>query len=70
MSLWSFQGARGTAPALRFGDRLQPVTEEPPEGGLSKLNSVVDVEVDVVLGTSIGRLTTSSPEPQQAKPAW
>jgi hypothetical protein len=42
MSLWSFQGARGTAPALRYqGDRLKPVTAHEPSGdGLSKLNSV------------------------------
>jgi hypothetical protein len=52
MSLWSFQGARGTAPALRYqGDRLKPVTaHDRPTDGLSKLNSVVDVEVDVLLG--------------------
>src|SRR5712691_1240836 len=50
--LWSFQGARGSS--------KQP--------GPSKLNSVL-VEVDVIPGeTTIGRLTTSPPAPQQAKP--
>ena len=43
MPLWSFQGAR--EPSVRLAPRDSRV-----EGGLSKLNSVVDVEVDVFLG--------------------
>jgi hypothetical protein len=42
MPLWSFQGAHGHAP-VQLEDRLP---------GLSKLNSVVEPEVDVVLGDS------------------
>jgi hypothetical protein len=43
MPLWSFQGAR--EPVVRLAQRGSRL-----EGGLSKLNSVVDVEVDVILG--------------------
>jgi hypothetical protein len=43
MPLWSFQGAR--EPSVRLAPRDSRL-----EGGLSKLNSVVDVEVDVFLG--------------------
>ena len=41
MPLWSFQGARGLRP---------PKQRNRPQDGLSKLSSVVYVEVDVVLG--------------------
>jgi hypothetical protein len=42
MSLWSFQGAR----------ELEPAPQRTPTrwAGLSKLNSVRNIEVDVVLG--------------------
>jgi hypothetical protein len=43
MPLWSFQGAR--EPDVRLANESSR-----HQGGLSKLNSVVDVEVDVVLG--------------------
>jgi len=45
MSLWSFQGAR---------ERALAYEKNRPEAGLSKLNSVRDIEVDVVLGESSG----------------
>ena len=48
MSLWSFQGPRELAPALR--------ENAGPKAGLSKLNSVrpLIVEVDVILGELSG----------------
>jgi hypothetical protein len=42
MSLWSFQGARGARARQRRTD--------PFGAGLSKLNSVRNIEVDVILG--------------------
>jgi len=41
LPLWSFQGARGRSAQQRNAGL---------EAGLSKLSSVVDVEVDVLLG--------------------
>ena len=62
MSLWSFQGARGTAPTT---------IERTARRRSLKTQQREIVEVDVVLGDQqFGRLPTSSPAPQQAKPAW
>jgi hypothetical protein len=50
MPLWSFQGAR--EPDVRLANE-----KNRRKGGLSKLNSVVLVEVDVVLGEPRSRTT-------------
>ena len=46
MPLWSFQGARGPVPTEN-----RPLNAD----GLSKLNSVNDIEVDVLLGDLVYR---------------
>jgi hypothetical protein len=54
MPLWSFQGARDRTVALLLRTAAHVNTTG---GGLSKLNSVVFVEVDVVLGEPSIRTT-------------
>ena len=54
MPLWSFQGAHGHAPVQ---------LEKAARGGLSKLNSVSEPEVDVVLGDP------NDPDERPAEPA-
>src|SRR5919198_1313084 len=54
MSLWSFQGACGPRPAPHRDAGRQTT-------GLSKLNSVRNVEVDVVPGEPSGRTSRAAP---------
>ena len=55
MPLWSFQGAREPDVRLAHEKNRRPNPED--MAGLSKLNSVVLVEVDVVLGEPRSRTT-------------
>jgi hypothetical protein len=52
MSLWSFQGARDLC-------RIQKAPAHEPSG-LSKLNSVRNIEVDIVLGEPNSRTDVKS----------
>ena len=55
MSLWSFQGARDIRRPMRAAGSAVKRTEP----GLSKLNSVRNIEVDILLG-ELGVLTAKS----------